>query len=75
MCGSEGFGEFFDDAFLFEVLKSQKPVGCFSNRDTDISRRKKREFNLLAHGCNDHTTGLGISTVALSLRYYLRNVD
>ncbi|XP_050298579.1 UPF0764 protein C16orf89 homolog [Anthonomus grandis grandis] len=66
LCGYEGFQEFIQSNWLFYVLKSQRPSGCFSDDLTDKKKsRLRRDLTYFEDGCNDHTTALGAAVLAL----------
>ncbi|XP_017772150.1 PREDICTED: uncharacterized protein LOC108559392 isoform X1 [Nicrophorus vespilloides] len=75
LCGFEGYDNFFEDSLVSHVLQIQTPFGCFRIPEALFETNGddlKRTANIIKHGCNDHTTGLGISTLSLILRYLLK---
>lgn len=74
LCGYEGFAEFLAPEYVEHVLDAQTAHGCYGipalQRSGSVeAARVRRSANLITYGCNDHTTGLGASTLALALRF------
>ncbi|KAJ8948441.1 hypothetical protein NQ318_007964, partial [Aromia moschata] len=73
-CGYEGYTDFFKHKWLFYILKSQKPNGCFSAiLEDNLKTRIKRDTNIFEDGCADHTTGLGAAVLSLYYNYIIKN--
>lgn len=69
----EGFTEFINDELLSLIISYQTQEGCFGVPYK--RRRNKRESNYYnGSGCNDHSTGLGASSLALYLRYFFNEM-
>nr|CAI5860567.1 unnamed protein product [Callosobruchus analis] len=73
LCGYEGYSEFLQNKWLYYILKSQRPSGCFpAFLDDSLKTRMKRNSNTLDDGCVDHTTGLGAAVLALHYNYIIK---
>lgn len=70
LCGLEGFKEFMQVNILDAAMTLQHNNGCYGFIPDGTLQRKKRETNVIAGGCLDHTTGLGASVLGLFLKYY-----
>lgn len=66
LCGMEGFAEFVQKKYILYTLEKQQPEGCYE--DNPKRKRIQRETKSMSHGCNSHTTGLGVSVLSLTLR-------
>lgn len=66
LCGMEGFTEFVQKKYILYALEKQHPEGCFGYNPK--RQRIPRESKSMSHGCNSHTTGLGVSVLGLTLR-------
>lgn len=72
LCGLEGVSEFLIAKWQEEIVRWQTPQGCYQPHVNLIRKYVcKRTSNFVAFGCTDHTTGLGVAALSLSLRYNL----
>lgn len=71
MCGSEGYTEFLNEMWSRKIMQWQTIEGCYQMQSENRSNNsvKERSANIIAFGCTDHTTGLGVAALALNLRY------
>ncbi|KAJ8935098.1 hypothetical protein NQ314_012994 [Rhamnusium bicolor] len=73
LCGYEGYADFLKNKWLFYILKTQRPTGCFPAILKDnLKTRIKRNTNILEDGCADHTTGLGVAVLALHYNFIIK---
>lgn len=75
LCGSQGYLEFLHNHWMNTILSWQKPNGCFNSslKRHKHKSRKRRNSNKIGFGCEDHTTGLGVGSIALFIRHYIEN--
>ncbi|XP_072395701.1 UPF0764 protein C16orf89 homolog [Diabrotica undecimpunctata] len=75
LCAFEGYTEFLSNKWLFYILKSQRPSGCFPVILTDKLKSKiKRTTNIFEDNCADHTTGLGLAVLSLYYNFIVKTV-
>ncbi|XP_051169011.1 UPF0764 protein C16orf89 homolog isoform X2 [Leptopilina boulardi] len=75
LCGAQGYLEFINDHWLNIILNWQEPSGCFSASPKTHKSRTRRSSNVIDFGCENHTTGLGVGTIALFIRHYIENAN
>ncbi|XP_043463011.1 UPF0764 protein C16orf89 homolog isoform X2 [Leptopilina heterotoma] len=75
LCGTQGYLEFLHNQWLNNILSWQKPSGCYDafSKKYKHKSRKRRYSNKIDFGCEDHTTGLGVGSIALFIRHYIEN--